>query len=334
MSEKIVTDTVAILLLAHGTPEELHEIPEYLSNVTGGRPMPQHVIDEITHRYGLIGKSPLTILTLEQGRLLAEAVGLPVYVGMRNWKPYIPEVVAQMRADGVERIIAICLAPQNSRTSVGLYRRYLISAAQGLTIDFVEGWADHPLLAEAFAERLRVVRRPNLPVLFTAHSVPCRTIQAAQPPAVDAEQIIPAAPTNDPDPYPLDAKRTATAVAEKLGLPEDEWYFAFQSQGMSGGPWLGPAVEDTLKALRAAGHTEIVIQPIGFLCDHVEILYDIDIGFREFGKSIGMRVLRPESLNSSPLLIEALDDVVRQRLAATGWKSPRSEKITETVSVS
>ena len=110
---------LAVLLLAHGTPDELDEIPEYLSNVTGGRPMPQSVIDEITHRYGLIGKSPLTGLTMEQGRLLGEAIGLPVYVGMRNWKPYISDVVAKMRADGVERIIAVCLAPQNSRTSVG-----------------------------------------------------------------------------------------------------------------------------------------------------------------------------------------------------------------------
>jgi ferrochelatase len=312
------TAKTAVLLLAHGTPEELHEIPQYLSNVTGGRPMPQHVIDEITHRYGLIGKSPLTILTLEQGRLLADAVDVPVYVGMRNWKPYIPDVVKQMREDGVEQIIAVCLAPQNSRTSVGLYRRYLMSAAEGLAVDFVEGWADHPLLAEAFADRLRAVWRPGLPVLFTAHSVPCRTIQAAQPPPADAEQIIPIRPTNEPDPYPLDAKHTAASVAQLLGLTEDQWFFAFQSQGMSGGPWLGPAVEDTLQALREAGHTEIVIDPIGFLCDHVEILYDIDIGFREYGESIGIHVLRPESLNGSPLLIQALTDVVNERLSHLG----------------
>ena len=318
MSDPNTTAKVAVLLLAHGTPEELHEIPQYLSNVTGGRPMPQHVIDEITHRYGLIGKSPLTILTMEQGRLLADAIDVPVYVGMRNWKPYIPDVVKQMREDGVEEVIAVCLAPQNSRTSVGLYRRYLMSAAEGLTVDFVEGWADHPLLAEAFAERLRAVWRSGLPVLFTAHSVPCRTIQAAQPPAADAEQIIPTKPTNEPDPYPLDAKHTAASVAQLLGLAEDQWFFAFQSQGMSGGPWLGPAVENTLEALREAGHTEVVIGPIGFLCDHVEILYDIDIGFREYGETIGMRVLRPESLNGSPLLIQALTDVVNERLSHLG----------------
>ena len=330
MLETGADNRLAVLLLAHGTPDELGEIPQYLSNVTGGRPMPQHVIDEISHRYGLIGKSPLTSLTLEQGRLLSEAIDLPVYVGMRNWKPYIPDVVAQMRADGVEQIIAICLAPQNSRTSVGLYRRYLMSAAQGLTIDFVEGWADHPLLAEAFADRLRAVWRPELPVLFTAHSVPCRTIQAAQPPAAEAEQLLPTGPTNEPDPYPIDAKRTASAVAAKfahLGLTEERWFFAFQSQGMSGGPWIGPAVEDTMKALRADGQTELMIQPIGFLCDHVEILYDIDIGFREYGSSIGMKVLRPESLNSSPILVQALADVVRGRLAATGWAHSEASSV-------
>jgi protoporphyrin/coproporphyrin ferrochelatase len=280
--------------------------------------MPQSVIDEITHRYGLIGKSPLTGLTMEQGRLLQETIGLPVYVAMRNWKPYIPDVVAQMRADDVERVVAVCLAPQNSRTSVGLYRRYLMSAAEGLEVDFVEGWADHPLLAEAFADRLRAVWKPGLPVLFTAHSVPCRTIQAAQPPAGDAPQILPAKPTNDPDPYPIDAKRTAAAVAAKFkeaGLSDGDWFFAFQSQGMSGGPWIGPTVEATLKALRDGGQTEVVIQPIGFLCDHVEILYDIDIGFREFGERIGLKVSRPESLNRSPLLVEALADIVRTRLA-------------------
>ena len=146
--------------------------------------------------------------------------------------------------------------------------------------------AEHPLLVEAFADRLRAVWRPELPVLFTAHSVPCRTIQAAQPPAADAPQVIPVTATNEPDPYPIDAKRTAAAVAAKFaeaGLTEDRWFFAFQSQGMSSGPWLGPSVEDTLKALRAAGHDEVMVHPIGFLCDHVEILYDIDIGFREFG---------------------------------------------------
>ncbi len=178
----------AVLLLAHGTPESLDQIPEYLRNITNGRPMPESVVEEIRHRYSLIGSSPLTELTLEQGRLLSQALALPVYVGMRNWKPYIADVVRQMRADGITSAVAICLAPQNSRTSVGLYRRAVFAeAAESIEIDFIEGWADHPQLAQAFAQRLQPVWQSlsgqigsMAPVLFTAHSVPCRTIQTSE----------------------------------------------------------------------------------------------------------------------------------------------------------
>jgi protoporphyrin/coproporphyrin ferrochelatase len=317
----------AVLLLAHGTPQSLDQIPEYLRNVTSGRPMPESVVEEIRHRYSLIGSSPLTELTLEQGRLLSDVLNLPVYVGMRNWKPYIADVVRQMREDGITSAVAICLAPQNSRTSVGLYRRAAFAEAGGaLEMDFIEGWADHPQLAQAFAERLQPVwqslsaRIGSLaPVLFTAHSVPCRTIQAQSP----------AAPgQSEPDPYPVEAKRTAANVAARLaplGLTDADWFFAFQSQGMSGATWIGPTVEDTLAALRQEGHSAVVIQPVGFLCDHVEILYDIDIGFRDFAAGIGLEVVRPQSLNESPLLTSALEDLARQgfaRLAAQPLSSP------------
>jgi ferrochelatase len=189
----------------------------------------------------------------------------------------------------------------------------LAAAGERLRIDFVEGWAEHPLLAEAFAERLRPLWHglwgavgSAVPVLFTAHSVPCRTIQTAQ--ATDD------APMQAPDPYAVDAKRTAESVADCVpGLKE--WYFAFQSQGMSGGPWIGPTVEETLKALHEQGHKTVIIDPIGFLCDHVEILYDIDIAFRDFGRNLGLRVERPHSLNSSRLLIAALADISRRGLA-------------------
>jgi ferrochelatase len=304
----------AVLLLAHGTPESLDQIPEYLRNITGGRPMPESVVAEIRHRYSLIGSSPLTELTLEQGRLLSQAVDLPVYVGMRNWNPYIADVVRQMRADGITSAVVICLAPQNSRTSVGLYRRAAFAEAAGaIEMDFIEGWADHPLLAQAFAERLQPVwqnlsaRMP--PVLFTAHSVPCRTIQASEGPA---------------DPYPVEAKRTAANVAAllaPLGLNPAGWFFAFQSQGMSGATWIGPTVEDTLRALRQEGHSTIVIQPIGFLCDHVEILYDIDIGFRNFAAGIGLEVVRAQSLNDSALLTAALEDLARKGFARLAAKA-------------
>jgi protoporphyrin/coproporphyrin ferrochelatase len=318
----------AILLLAHGTPETLDEIPEYLSNITSGRPLPEPVVAEIRHRYSLIGSSPLTELTLEQGNLLSQALGLPVYVGMRNWKPYIADVVRQMREDGVTSAVVICLAPQNSRTSVGLYRRVAFAAAAGaIEMDFIDGWADHPQLAEAFAQRLRPVWQSlsarigsMAPVLFTAHSVPCSTIHSPPPAAQPAQ-----APGNPgPDPYPVEAKRTAANVAALLapsGLTANNWFFAFQSQGMSGASWIGPTVEDTLSALRQEGHSAVVIQPIGFLCDHVEILYDIDIGFRKFAAGIGLEVVRPQSLNDSLLLTAALEDLARQGLARLAARS-------------
>jgi len=306
----------AVLLLAHGTPDAVEEIPDYLSRVTGGRPLPEAVIEEVQHRFAAIGGSPLTRLTLEQGRLLAEDLGLPVYVGMRNWNPYIADVVRTMRADGITRAAVICLAPQNSRTSVGLYRRAVFAAAEGaLALRFLEDWADHPLLADAFAERLRTVRdawstagRSAVPVLFTAHSVPCRTVISAPAEAGAAPDL--------PDPYPVEAKQTARLVAGRIpGLSEDQWFFAFQSQGMSGGPWLGPTVEDTLTSLHAQEIRQLIIQPIGFLCDHVEILYDIDIGFREVAEKLGMTIRRPASLNDSRLLTMALADLARQALA-------------------
>ena len=303
----------AVLLLAHGTPETIEQIPEYLRNVVSGRPLPQAVVEEIQHRYALIGRSPLTEITLAQARLVEAELateGLPVqvYVGMRNWRPTIPEVVRQMRADGVEEAAVVCLAPQNSRTSVGLYRRAVEAEAAGLRIDFTESWARHPLLAEAFAERLRPawsrlsaeVGAP-VPVLFTAHSVPCRTIQAAS-----AE--------TPADPYAEDAKHTAALVAERV--PEiPQWWFAFQSQGANGGPWVGPAVESTLDAVASEGVKALILQPIGFLCDHVEILYDVDILFRGYAAKLGVRLERPESLNASVTLARAIAELARQGLA-------------------
>lgn len=294
----------AVLLLAHGTPDSLDEIPEYLNNVTGGRTLPPTVIEEIRHRYSLIGKSPLTRLTLRQGELLSGKLGLPVYVGMRNWRPYIANVVRQMRADGIDSFAAICLAPQNSRTSVGLYRRAVFAETGDMRVDFTEAWAEHPLLADAFAERLHAVWTRGTPVLFTAHSVPTRTLQAT----ADAAG----------DPYETQARQTAALVAERVGLAADEWRFAFQSQGVSGIPWIGPTVEETLTAMRQQDAQRVVLHPIGFLCDHVEILYDIDIAFRQFAADLGMELVRPKSLNDSPLLTEALAELARSGIARLG----------------
>ena len=311
----------AVLLLAHGTPETVDQIPDYLRNVVSGRPLPERVIEEIKHRYALIGRSPLTEITLEQGRMVEaelamEGMDAQVYAGMRNWKPYIPDVVRKMRADGAEEAAVICLAPQNSRTSVGLYKRAVQAEAGSLKIDFTESWAREPLLADAFAERLRAAEArlaselgSSVPVLFTAHSVPTRTVQPDQTPDAGPRHW----PGEGADPYADDARATAELVAARV--PEiPKWWFAFQSQGASGGPWIGPTVEETLTSIAAEGVKTLLLQPIGFLCDHVEILYDVDIAFKEFAKGLGLRLERPESLNGSHTLARAIAKLAMEGL--------------------
>jgi ferrochelatase len=294
----------AVLLLAHGTPDSVEDIPCFLHAVTGGRPLPQAVIDEVKHRYGLIGRSPLRDLTMGQAEAVSRELQMPVYVGMRNWEPYIRDVVPKMAADGVRRAVAVCLAPQNSRTSTGLYKKAVMGEnGAPFAVEFVESWHDHPLLVRAFAERLEKGWKAvcadagaRLPIIFTAHSVPTRTI-------------------TEGDPYEEQARQTADLVALQVpSISVDDYVFAFQSQGMSGGPWIGPTVEDTIVSLKEKGHAGVFIQPIGFLCDHVEVLYDIDIAFRKFAADRGMKLWRAESLNDSPLLTAALADVVRSRL--------------------
>ncbi len=352
------SETTAILLLAHGTPDRLSEMAEYLKNVTSGRALPDEVVKELQHRYAEIGlkedplperprledRPPLTRWTLLQGTMLQhELANTKVYVGMRNWHPYIADVVAQMRADGVTKIKAICLAPQNSRTSVGLYRTALLKAAEGMDVEFVAGWAEHPLLALAFAEKMWPVwaeacaivskqegKPTRVPILFTAHSVPCRTIMSGTVSNPSSPSARPGAPVpadgiqnygtrTTPDPYPVECKNTARAIAAALrpvGLTEsargDEtqgYFFAFQSQGVAGAPWIGPSVEDTLKAIAEEGHKGVVLQPVGFLCDHVEILYDIDIAFKETARELGIQLWRADSLNDSDTLIRALKTI-------------------------
>jgi ferrochelatase len=293
----------AVLLLAHGSPENPDQVPEFLSYVTGGRPLPPAVVEEIRRRYSLIGFSPLPCWTLLQADRLSQSLKMPVFVGMRNWKPFIADAVKAIASKRYERVTAICLAPQNSRTSVGLYR----SAVSGdgnlpFALDFVDEWHDQPLLVKAFAEKLRsgwekasAENGAKLPVIFTAHSVPQRTI-------------------TEGDPYEKQSKETAQWVAKEADLAADDWTFAFQSQGMSGGPWIGPTVEETIRHLKAVGHRGVFLQPIGFLCDHVEVLYDIDIAFKQFAEKEGMRLWRAESLNGSRLLTEAIAELVRSHM--------------------
>jgi protoporphyrin/coproporphyrin ferrochelatase len=290
----------AVLLLAHGSPDSAEDVPEFLLQITGGRPLSPAVIEEVKHRYGLIGKSPLTEMTLKQASMLQEKLGIPAYAGMRNWKPFLADTVRKMGEDGVTKAIVICMAPQISETSVGKYRAALNGTNPPFEINFIEAWYDHPLLIQAFAEKLcagldrahaELNSRPAM--IFTAHSVPQQGDSAT---------------------YEKQTKETAALVAKAAGLAPDAWTFAFQSQGMSGGPWLGPTVENTIVDLKSKGLSSVFIQPIGFLCDHVEVLYDIDIGFKEFAEKEGVRLRRAESLNDSPTLTAALADIARSRL--------------------
>jgi protoporphyrin/coproporphyrin ferrochelatase len=314
-----------VIVLAHGAPDRLEDIPAFLLSLRNGRPLPKPAVEEIVKRYQLICSrsggppgeaSPLTRLTYRQAAALEARLGRPVYVGMRNWKPYIADAVRQATAGGLDHVTAVCLAPQNSRTSVGLYRQYLEEAreklAPGLEIDFIESWHDHPVLIAAFRERVamafeRIGREAKAegrpPVIFTAHSVPERTIREG-------------------DPYEHQVRETAGLVARALGLPLSRWSVAFQSQGMTPEPWIGPTVESEIGRWAAAGDRQILIAPVGFVCDHVEILYDIDVAFRKYGEAAGVTISRPESLNDSALFIEALASLLTSRVARRTAAAP------------
>jgi len=300
-----------VLLLAHGAPDRLEDIPEFLLNVRGGRRLPGAAVNEIIRRYNLIGGSPLLRLSTLQAEGLAKLLGHPVYLGMRNWKPFISEAVRQINADGLDRVVALCLAPQNSRTSIGLYKKYLFEdverLAPNLQVDFIENWHDHPGLVEAFRERVATALAGvqaeadgPVPVIFTAHSVPEKTIE-------------------DGDPYEQQVRATAALVAKALSLKE--FKVAFQSQGMTSEPWIGPTVESLIDQLATQGRRDVLLAPVGFVSDHVEILYDIDVAFRQYGKTRGVTVHRSESLNDSPLFLRALAAIVTERCGRKAGKS-------------
>jgi ferrochelatase len=294
-----------VLLLAHGAPDKLEDVPEFLLNVREGRPLPEPAVKEIVRRYGLLaGGSPLLRITTMQAEALAKLLGRPVHVGMRNWRPFIVEAVRQLSEDGIGRVVAVCLAPQNSRTSIGLYRKYLLEAVAqvrpNLKVDFVPSYHDHPGLIAAFRERLEPALAAaqqeaggRVPVIFTAHSVPERTIAAG-------------------DPYAQQVRETAALVARAAGLAE--YRLAFQSQGMTSERWIGPTVESQLDELAQAGAKHVLLVPVGFVSDHVEILFDIDILFRDYAKERGIAVRRTESLNGSPKFAAALASLVTARI--------------------
>jgi protoporphyrin/coproporphyrin ferrochelatase len=299
-----------ILLMAHGSPDNLDDMAAYLQHVRGGRPTPQALVDDIRGRYRLIGaRSPLLDLTRAQGKALEERLNangarFRVYVGMRHWHPFIRDTVRQMVDAGICRVVAMSMAPQYSRLSVGAYCRALEMAQEelGVRLDVttVTTWHDHPRLLQAFAERIQEVcsqlaaaERARLSVVFTAHSLPQRVLAEG-------------------DPYPDEVERTAAGVAGLLGLTA--WEVAYQSQGATEEPWLGPTLDEVFARAAAQDRRSLLIAPIGFVCDHVEILYDIDILAQKVAQERGLCLRRTASLNTSPTFIEALASVVEAHL--------------------
>jgi ferrochelatase len=289
-----MSSAAGVLLLAHGTPESLDQMPAYLARVRGGRPPSPALVEEMTRNYAAIGgRSPLTDLTRAQGAALAELTGRRVYVAMRNWDPLIADVLAGAAADGITHLVAIPMAPQYSTLSVAKYREAVEAARPAaVTVTFVGSWHEQPLLLDAFAERLRSAldRGPWDTVLFTAHSLPVRVIESG-------------------DPYREQVQATARGVAQRTGA--SHWSLAYQSAGRTEEPWLGPTVEQALAAAARDGRRRVLVCPIGFVCDHTEILYDIDVQAAAAARELGVELARTESLDTLPTFIRALAELVR-----------------------
>jgi protoporphyrin/coproporphyrin ferrochelatase len=310
VSSSSTAQITGVLLMAHGSPDSLDDMGAYLQHVRGGRATPQALVDDMRGRYQLIGgRSPLLDLTRAQGKALEErlnshGVRFRVYVGMRHWHPFIKDTVRQMVEDGIQRAVAVSMAPQYSELSVGAYRRALEMAQAEfparLAVTTVTSWHEHPGLLQAFAERVQDVynqlsaeERAQLGVVFTAHSLPQRVLAEG-------------------DPYPHEVERTAAGVAKLLGLIT--WKVAYQSQGATAEPWLGPTLDEVFTHAAAQGRRALLLVPVGFVCDHVEILYDIDILAQKVAQEKGLCLRRTASLNTSPTFIEALAQVVTSHL--------------------
>jgi ferrochelatase len=284
--------------MAHGTPESLDEMPEYLRLVRGGRPASPELVAEMRHHYEAIGgRSPLTAITHAQANALRVRIGpdVPVAVGMRNWRPFIKDALVELAAIGVERAIGVPMAPQFSSLSV---QKYVDAATAALPrcVEFVpvRSFHTHPLLLEAFAERVRAAKpRPDEDVVFTAHSLPARVIDLG-------------------DPYVDEVAATARGVADRAGITR--YHRAYQSAGRTNEPWIGPTLGDLIRERAEAGARRFLVVPIGFVCDHTEILFDIDVQATADARACGASLRRTESLNTSTTFIAALEDIVRRQL--------------------
>jgi protoporphyrin/coproporphyrin ferrochelatase len=308
-------EVIGVLMMAYGGPDLLEDVPAYLLDVRGGRPMPDELVEEFVERYGKIGgRSPILELTeaqaagvqrsLNDRRARDAGIEYRAYVGMRHWHPYIRDVVPKILEDGVEKLVAVVMAPHYSKMSVGKYMEQLDEALEAHGADIpvyrVESWKDQPMFISGVSSRIRDAlrkfpanERKDVPVVYTAHSLPERILEWG-------------------DPYPDELRISVEMVADRVR--QRHWRFAYQSQGATNEPWLGPDVETTLDELAAEGFKQVLIVPIGFVCDHVEILYDVDVEHAEHAEKLGMHLERIRSLNDGPMLCRAVAESVRRAL--------------------
>jgi len=282
----------AVVLMAYGSPATAEDIRPYFEDIRGGRPVSDEAVAALAERYRRIGgRSPLDHVTEAQRAALERKLELPVFVGMKHWQPRIAEAVKRALDGGASRLIGVVLAPHYSRLSVGEYRDRLEAALDGSEAELVlvESWHDDPAFAEVVAGR---VRGTDAWVAFTAHSLPERILA-------------------DGDPYRDQLLETSRLVAERGGLG-DHWSFAFQSASPTGEPWLGPDILEELERLHRQGVRKVLVAPVGFVSDHLEILWDLDVEARERAEELGLELARIESMNDDPAFIRALAGVVER----------------------
>jgi protoporphyrin/coproporphyrin ferrochelatase len=302
---------IGVLLMAYGGPNNLDEVEPYLLDVRGFRPTSAEIIHEVRERYREIGgRSPILEQTQAQAEALQTALNADgdefrVLVGMRHWHPYIKDTLAEMCAAGIERIVGLVMAPHYSRMSIGAYYKKVDESAEALEIAPIERWHLLPGYLDALAGRVRAALerfpaevRADVPVIFTAHSLPERIREWN-------------------DPYPDELNATVAAVMERLGSQPHT--FAFQSAAISNEPWLGPDAGEVIARYAAEGRKHILLAPIGFVCEHVEVLYDVDIVFKQQAQALGVQLERIEMLNTAPQMIDGLTQLVRQTAQGKSW---------------
>lgn len=287
-----------VLLMAYGTPGSIDEVEAFYTDIRGGRPPTPELLANLRSRYEAIGgRTPLLEISHQQATALEALLGpdFHVFLGMRHWRPYIAEAVAAMEAAGIRRAVALALAPHYSTLSVGVYMRAIADTGTAVTFKEVRGWHLQAWYLDALADNVRASSQGFDPevVVFTAHSLPKRILEAG-------------------DPYADHLQQTSRAVADRLKLAR--WQFSFQSAGATSDTWLGPDILETIDRLAAEGVRRVLVAPIGFISDHLEILYDIDVQARQRAAARGLELRRTESLNASPKLIAALKAAVLEAL--------------------